>query len=130
MVQKKYTSSLTPNCNGKSPKDVERICRDSKICEKTIVHDFCQELTESSKVPRPWNNVLNCRKCKRKLANLISEHALYFGKNSTANYTLITAGGFDDKERTGKAWQSSYSLFHSPGYVFVIPYDRFFILPF
>ena len=87
-----------------TPKQFEHLHRD----QQHIKEDHsCMELSLDSLIPKNWReNILSCRKCKRRLVVLLSKFFLAtILQNLAPNQKFVTAGGFEGIDHKGYAVQ-------------------------
>ena len=89
-----------PDCVKISPKYFERLQRD-KTAQLPVDH-HCTDFSSDMIIPPKWrNNVLSCRKCKRKLVCFLTTYFLAnLQRRLRQGQSFVTAGGFDgDQQR-------------------------------
>lgn len=97
-----------PDCQELSPKYFERQHRDK---ENQVPDDHsCTDFSADLLIPPKWrNNVINCRKCKRKLICFLSNYFMERMKKKLGpQQKFVTAGGFEGVDR-GKAKFVNYN---------------------
>ena len=97
-----------PDCQEMSPKYFERQYRDQ--ANEVPDDHSCMYFSPDMSIPAKWrNNVLNCRKCKRKLVCFLSHYFMERMKGKLGpQQRFVTAGGFEGNQR-GKAMFVTYN---------------------
>ena len=88
-----------PDCVKISPKYFERLQRD-KTAQLPVDH-HCTDFSSDMIIPPKWrNNVLSCRKCKRKLVCFLTTYFLAnLQRRLRQGQRFVTAGGFDGDQQ-------------------------------
>ena len=97
-----------PDCQEMSPKYFERQYRDQ--ANEVPDDHSCMYFSPDMSIPAKWrNNVLNCRKCKRKLVCFLSHYFMERMKGKLGpQQRFVTAGVFEGNQR-GKAMFVTYN---------------------